>query len=213
MPNEQVRKRLCNTTPVYVGAECGRTSIYKCARKYENTVKRPMKTKTKKEMIWGKTFHTQYEIHKRGKYNNTSKLSRFGIKRYDSHNIQRHNGDNKYENATEKRLKWVSSKCTHYYTVLCFMSLCVAFMRHITSSPGSYCYRFVLAFTNCGGYFSSFVAYECLCVANRSMYWFMFWFTYALAVAYLFDYTQHVCYTVKYNMQQNRGDFKCFMSF
>lgn len=84
-----------------------------------------------------KRFIRNMKIHKRGKYYNSSRSSSSDSSDGDDNTTQRHNGDNKYEYATEKRLKWVSSKCTHYCTDLCIcrcVSLCVALCA-TSSSP------------------------------------------------------------------------------
>lgn len=151
-----VQTRLCNNTRMYVGAECVRMHV-----KHYIRLKNPMNIETQQKSRWkqknqkkqhdeSKKSHTQRTTTiyiSVAKYNNSlGALSlMLGFGKRDDTTTQRHNGDNKYEYATEKRLKWVSSKCTHYYSYsLCVYVAVCRFMR--------YCYRFALAFSNCGGY-------------------------------------------------------------
>lgn len=129
-----------------------------------------MKTKTKRNGEREKRS-TRNEIHKRGKYNNTARSYRShsiytnGIKRRRdtaTTQRQRHNGDNKYEYATEKRLKWVSSKCTHYYTDRCFMSPYAPHHRHQAHIATASLW---LLRKFCGGYFFSLESHERLRVS------------------------------------------------
>lgn len=106
--------------------------------------------------------------------------------------------------ATEKRLKWVSSKCTHYCSIewLCvYVAVCRFYVPH-HRHQSQYCYRFVGLFRFCGGYFFSLVA-QCVCV---SLYLCMLDLPMLSSCLPLRSFSQHVRLAWR-NMQQNRGDF------